>query len=98
MSRSYKRNPISKDGGSRKKESKRLANKVVRNYEDMPRRARKAYKKVFCSWDIADYVSRYTLKQAIEDYYEWDEDSWFRKQYPTLESYIENWKKWYLRK
>lgn len=97
MSRSYKRHPISKDGGSRKKELKRFANKAVRNYEDMPSRSKKAYRKVSCSWNIADYVSRYTLEEAIEYYYK-NNSKWFRKAYPTLEDYIQEWKKWYLRK
>lgn len=55
MSRSYKKAPYY--GDKKNKETKRIANKAVRNYlknfeHELPKRD---FRKVFCSWDICDY-------------------------------------------
>lgn len=60
MSRSYKRNLVFKGGkhGSRsRKAAKTLANRAVRNTEDISNG--KAYRKMFNPWDISDYRMRY---------------------------------------
>ena len=68
MSRSIKRNPICKSG-SRGKAGKKLANRRVRQtLIDLPRKSR-LYKKVYPSYDICDYISRWTKVDALEDYY-----------------------------
>lgn len=55
MSRSYKKNAIVKDNGSRKKFHKRQANKVVKE-TDLA--SGSAYKKAYCSWNICDWKWR----------------------------------------
>lgn len=65
MSRSYKKNPIVKDGHSGKF-GKRLANRKVRHCKKDIANG-KAYKKIFESWDIHDFVYRYPLIQLLRD-------------------------------
>ena len=75
MSRSYKKNPYCTDGSPHTtKESKKFANKKVRNYEDIPNGS--AYKKVSESWDIHDYVSNRTWEEAQAD---WEKNEYLRK-------------------
>ena len=71
MSRSYRKNPIIKDNGKSKKEMKSLANRKVRrklNDPDFNIADGKAYKKEIESWDIADFISRWTKEDAIKEY------------------------------
>ena len=96
MSRSYKKNPISNDGSAgTTKGQKRFANKKVRrtSFEDLPLVGR-AYRKVFCSYDIHDYAFRQTWQEAL-DYYRHDE--WLQKKY-TEKEYYRTWYKYYKRK
>ena len=70
MSRSYKHSPYSTDGHRRTtKASKRYANAVVRHYKKgLPNG--KAYKKLYCSYDIHDWINRWSwleAKNAYED-------------------------------
>lgn len=109
MSRSYKKIPITKDGGKSSKIEKRLANKKVRrNIYDIPNKG-KAYKKIYNSWNIDDYISYYSKKEAICDWYEETTYALLRncpldeygnhKIYGTLENYLNNyWKKYNMRK
>ena len=95
MSRSYRKTPILKETGKKKKRT--FANRKVRrklNSDlDYTLANGKSYKKVFESWDITDYVTRLTLNEAIEDWYASVEQyPWFKKMYPTLDSYIKWWK------
>lgn len=55
MSRSYKKVPYC--GDKKNKETKRIANKAVRNYLKNPKHklSKNSFKKVFPSWDICDY-------------------------------------------
>lgn len=104
MSRSYKKNPYVTDHKCRTtKRSKRIANRIVRRRlgqdEDMP--ARPQHKKMTESWNICDYKWRMTEAEAIEwyKYHMEDEASeYFKKCYPTLESWLKYWKKCYIRK
>lgn len=66
MSRSYKKHPVYTDGRNGQKKSKRYANKKVRHSKNVPNG--KYYKRYFCSYDIHDYVSRWTWKEALESW------------------------------
>lgn len=94
MSRSYKKNPYCNDGHRKTtKESKRFANKKVRNTDNVPNG--KAYKKIFESWDIRDYSFRQTWEEAKE-YYEHNKDNdYMKKRYPTLKDWYRAWLKYY---
>lgn len=97
MSRSYRKNPIVKDNGKSKKEMKSLANRKVRrklNDPDFNIADGKAYKKEFESWDIADFISRWTKEDAIKEYESKSKKyRWFKEEWPTLEDYLNYWEK-----
>jgi hypothetical protein len=63
MSRSYKKSPVFKD---RRKSGKRFANKSVRKYSKKIQSGR-AYKKIFCSYNISDYSFRTTWEERTRD-------------------------------
>lgn len=67
MSRSYKKTPICKDRKTSSKANKRIANSKVRHTDNIPNG--KAYRKVFNTWDIHDYVSRYSYEEYMVDFY-----------------------------
>ena len=95
MSRSRRHTPISKDnqrGGAKK--GKRFANKKVRHakFEDLPRKG-KQYKKLYCSYDIHDWISRWTWEEALQWYNLKKEDSWIKKEYPTQKDFYHYWYK-----
>ena len=102
MSRSYKKNPIVKDNGESKKAKKTVANRRVRRKLSDPEYGMangRAYRKEFESYDIADYVSRWTEKDAAEHWEKYHKEwKWFRENWPTLESYLTYWKKTYRNK
>ncbi len=91
MSRSYKKHPYVTDGtaGSTKRR-KRRANKVVRNNENLPNGS--AYKKAYETWDIHDYISRWTWEEAKEAW-ERGDNEYLKKHYPTLKEYYRYWLK-----
>lgn len=99
MSRSFKKTPISKDGGRSSKWGKNQANRKIRNYNDeIPKGG--SYKKLYEQWNINDYITYWTEKDAIEGYYQkkdyyhrkgWDVD--FNKRFGTLEQYLIRWRK-----
>ena len=97
MSRSYRKNPIIKDNGKSKKEMKSLANRKVRrklNDSDFNISNGKAYKKEFESWDIADFISRWTKEDAIKEYESKSKKyRWFKEEWPTLDDYLNYWEK-----
>lgn len=99
MSRSRKKNPITKDGNSQKRNKKRIAEKQVRNYlKQHPEETLqgKSYRKVWESWEIADYVSRYTREEAIKD---WNEGhNYLHKKFNSLEDWLEYYDKCYYHK
>lgn len=91
MSRSYKKSPVYTDGSpGTTKEKKKVANRKVRHTEDIPSGG--AYKKIHESWDIHDYVNRWTWEEAKV---EWEngKNEYLKKHYPTLESYYYYWLK-----
>lgn len=91
MSRSIKKNPICKSGNN-SRYGKRLANKKVRRtLIDMPQKS-KAYKKVYESYNITDYVCRWTFRDALEDYYYGNRKEYWQSHY-TEEEFIKYWTK-----
>ena len=97
MSKSYRKNPIVKDNGKSKKEMKSLANRKVRRKLNDPAfniADGKAYKKEFESWDIADFISRWTKEDAIKEYESKSKKyRWFKEEWPTLDDYLNYWEK-----
>ena len=92
MSRSRKKNPVFTDRRSGRV-GKKLANRRVRRaLVALPRKS-KAYKKQFESWDIHDYVIRWTKEEALERYRKSEADSWMRKEYPTEKDFLNYWAK-----
>lgn len=91
MSRSYKKEPVYTDY-SRKttKYWKRQANHKVRRENNIPNG--KAYRKVYNSWKIHDYVTRWTKTEAIAWYNKVTSDSWpynwWIEKYSTLDAYL----------
>ncbi len=68
MSRSYRKNPVLKNGKS-SHQLKKLASRITRrrinrgDYDDLlPNNCQ--YKRIYNSWDICDYVSRYSVSEA----------------------------------
>lgn len=84
MSRSYKKTPVSKDGGC-KKWVKRQAAKAVRRYDGKIAKGG-SYKKLFEQWNICDYWS----------YEEWNVHT--KRSYEMYGWNKSHWLKWYYRK
>lgn len=103
MGKSYKKHPYSKIAGYGK-QGKIYANRRVRRSE-LDTTERGSYKKLYCSWNIKDYISRYSYEQAAAYYRELErreplgyiECSIF-KQFPTFEDFMLDWEKNYRRK
>ena len=103
MSRSYKKNPIYTDRPHGAKYWKRVGNKKVRkNNNTFPKG--KKYKRMYNSWEIHDYISRYSKCEAIKDYYYsgiFINGKWFKtfNEYKNEQEFLNKyWKKNYLRK
>lgn len=85
MSRSYKKHPYCTDGRSpTPRRMKSIANRSVRrrenrivkgwlekddNYKDCFMLDNRLYKKWFCSYNIHDYISRWTFAEAMHEYH-----------------------------
>jgi len=65
MSRSYRKHvEISKDpGGPYRKFAKKMAKRKVRRTKDIP--DGKAYRKVYCSWEICDYRGWWSISEEL---------------------------------
>lgn len=95
MSRSYKKHEVYTDGRNGQVVSKRFANKAVRRYKNYLSNG-KAYKKLYCSWEIHDHIWRWTWKDAKE---EWErEDSIYHQLYATLSDFYRYWRKYWKNK
>lgn len=88
MSRSIKKNPVVKDGDSGTF-GKKLANKKVRRTDDVPMKG-KGYRKVFNSWEIHDYSSRWTKEEAIEMWREEERDRYYTNSEGTFHKQFNN--------
>lgn len=110
MSRSYKKHPICKDNNKSKSSGKAQANDAVRSYikrhmntdEEFTMPSNKKYIRLYCSWEIADYVTRYSKEQCIQDYYNYQrsQSRWKREivKDKTLKQWITEWERYYRRK
>ena len=67
MSRSYKKNPVWTDRTNGAKYWKKLANKKVRKNKDNFSKGKK-YKRIYCSYDIHDYIFRWSKHQGLNDF------------------------------
>ena len=92
MSRSYKKTPVIKDSsckGSSFKSGKQIANRAVRNHQDVPSGG--SYKKVYCSWNISDWRFMQTESELRRL---WDNgDAYLHGRYKTYEQARIAWKK-----
>lgn len=116
MSRSYKHTPIYTDGTAKSTQyTKRKANSKVRNCRDenIPTRSRAWFKRVFDQYDIHDYISYWSKRDAIlkltQDWIEEEEkqilnnkpveEGFYHRRYCTLSNFIQHrWHKNYKRK
>lgn len=97
MARSIKKNPICTDGRNGQKIPKRFANKTVRNFDgDIPNG--RFYKKLYCTWNIHDYVSRWPWVQAKTEYEQEEENKGWKKSFPTLKDFYRFWRRYYKNK
>ena len=88
MSRSYKKHPYVTDGGTPgTKNSKKFANKAVRNHKNVPSGG--SYKKVFEPWDIRDYKWYESWPEAKKDWE--DNKEYYLKHGITLKIAYRHW-------
>lgn len=95
MSRSYKKHPFYTDGKTPgPKISKRYANKKVRNYKNKIAKG-KSYKKLFCSYEIHDFIARWTWEDAKAAYLIEDSPGKYsyKDSFPTLKDFYRYWLK-----
>ncbi len=92
MSRSRKHVPISKDNSRGSKNAKKRANRKVRRtkIEDLPLKG-SGYKKLFCQYDIHDFVSYWSWEQALSWYNKIEPNHFIKKKYPTEEKFYIHW-------
>lgn len=101
MARSYRKNPILKYAPKDGTYGKNQANRRVRRFKgDLP--SGSCYKRLYCAWDIHDYVSRQTLGDHLKSWAEWIEYcerkgyDWSDNHYGgNLSAAIRKWKKEY---
>ena len=103
MSRSYKKNPIYTDRTRGAKWQKRQANKVVR--KDRRIFNHKSYKKLYQTYNIHDWISRWSAAEVRMDYYTrvwWyngKSEYTLQENYKTEKEFFDKyWKKYYKRK
>ena len=90
MSRSYKKVPISKDNQSCSQETKKIANrKFRRQLLDVPIKGN-YYRKTFPRYLIHDWITYWSKENAREGYLN---GTYSRKNCPTLEDFLNQWKK-----
>ena len=93
MSRSVKKHPVCTDGRpGTTKEIKKYANKAVRkaDFDEIPLKG-KGYRKKFQTYDIHDWIHRWTKEQAIKDWEESQNHKWWEKR--SFEEYMNYWEK-----
>ena len=122
MSRSYKKNPYYTDGRrSTPKDMKRIANRSVRRHDkqitsgyfmrdphfrDELTLDGMTYRRFFNSWEIHDWISRWTMLEAILEWerphwiYDRYRDEWYHRwdDFETRKEMEQHWAKYYRRK
>lgn len=97
MSRSYKKHPYYTDGKAKETvKSKRFANKAVRNYKNKIANGN-AYKHLFCSYEIHDFINRRTWLETKKDY-ENPENIYLKSKFPNQKELYRYWSKYFKRK
>ena len=104
MSRSYKKHPIYTDRARGAKYWKRQANRRVRHYKGTLENNH--YRKLYCSWEIHDWISRWSKAEAVHSWehphwhYSSYYDEWWHafSEYRTREEMEQYWAKYYRRK
>lgn len=92
MSRSFKKHPFITDNKSgTTKKQKRFSNKRIRNQEDLPNGG--AFKKVSETYNIHDFIRRWTWQEAKEWYLNQNEDDYIKGAYPNLNKFYRYWLK-----
>lgn len=92
MSRSYKKSPVWTDRKHGAKWWKRQANRKVRYNKDTVQG--KNYRKMYCSWNIHDWISRESRADAIAWYHRTTHEErpyykdWVLEKWPTLDDYL----------
>jgi hypothetical protein len=104
MSRSYKKNPYSKDGGRSSRPGKQMSSRAFRRdakvkihtyrYDDLWLKSTQAV----CSYDVNDYISYYPKSEAISDFYDNSGRYGMYSIYESLYEALQNWEKYYRRK
>ena len=85
MSKSYKKVSIIKDNSKSSKWYKNQANRRIRYSNlDFPKKSN-SYKKCYESWDIHDYILRYSKKEAI---YFYTISNFLHEDYTDLDDYL----------
>ena len=101
MSRSFKKTPVVKDHnkGEKRNANKKVKNMLKRNPDSIGQNG--SYKKAYEQWEISDWAFRMTEQEAI-DWYNKNvsdpnsrESKWYLKRYPTLQDWLNEWKKTY---
>lgn len=107
MSRSYRHTPITKDNRRGVRNNKRIVAQRLRaipvesEESEILIASRSSYKKInHDTWDIHDYISRWTREDAIREYHEAEANNETRilNLYPTLEDFLLEWEKCMLHK
>lgn len=97
MSRSYKKHPYCTDEKAKSTSlSKRYANKVVRKYKHKIANG-KAYKCLFCSYEIHDFIIRWSWKEAKKEYESYS-NTWLTNHCKNLKELYKHWSKYHKRK
>ena len=75
-----------------KKYSNRVLRRTLGNSDELLQGS--IYKRHFDSWDICDFRWYWSEEMATKEYNEFVRRfDWFKKRYPTLESYIKHYRK-----
>jgi hypothetical protein len=94
MSRSYKKTPVHTDKWLGRRFTKRQASKAVRRYKDTIANG-KAYRKIYCSWNICDFWIYETLKEVLHQWEKSDRPYYRNKSRKEI---INQWAKYHYRK
>lgn len=91
MSRSHRKHPFRTDHDS-SKENRSIANRIYRRKaldEEVPKKSN-IHKKYYESYNIHDYVSRWTWEQALRD---WETNEYLKNRYKTKKEFYRYWYK-----